>query len=424
MLSKQEEIHLSQAASYAYQALLGIPDNEGPWRALWRHAYTVTGGVARVTGAVFTRDPSKLLKGLETLQDVPDLINCMINVIKEVADLLSAARSPAESLKLSQKQKSWYVALRFTALLIHANAFEYLKDFIFRVPCLKEKDFLCGIFAQLEGAWKAGEDSARDLIFGILDGPLVLIAAKSEYSRVRAWVKSIANTLGYVQWQEAMQIPQQHLFPVVSKERNYKSDYCTLGMRNEALQGALLEEAWQRCAKAHIFYADLMIREYYTEGRRLRIERLSGKALPMSQCYINLAIIKHRTEQSSKGAAGEQNSSPFLLFTRLKIIDPPEKIRTSLPMLFSPRKQRDGVARPPKRLFIEGQAGIGKTTLCKKMVYDYIHNNMWVDLFDRLIWIPLRKLRNQLRPGYSLKELLYNEYFLDRMDGRLFADAI
>ena len=423
-LSKHEELHLSQAASYAYQALLGVPDNEGPWVALWRNAYTVTGGAAKVAGAVFTMDPSKLLDGLETLQNMPDLIDSMIKVIKEVADLLNATRSTAETLKFSQKQKSWYVALRFTALLIHANAFEHLKYFVLRVPCLKEKDFLCGIFAQLEGAWEAGEGSARDLIFGILDEHLVPIGSKSEHGRVRAWIISIANTLRHIQWQEAMQSPQQHRFSVLSKTRDYKSEYCNPGMKNETHQVALLEEAWQRCPKAHVFYADLMLREYYTEGRRLKIERLSGKALPMSQCYINLAIIQRRTERTSKGAAGEQDSSPFSLFTRLNITDPPEELRASLPTLFSPRKQRDGIARRPKRLFIEGQAGIGKTTLCKKMVYDYIHSNIWIDLFDRLIWIPLRKLRNQLKPGYSLKDLLYTEYFLDRMDGRLFADAL
>ena len=423
-LSKHKELHLSQAASSAYQALLGIPNNEGPWAALWRHAYNVTSGGAKVAGAVFTMDPSKLLEGLVTLQDVPDLIGSMIDVSKTVADLLNASRSTAEALKFSQKQKSWYVALRFTALLIHANAFGYLKDLVRRLPCLNEKGFLCGIFAQLEVAWEAGEDSARTIIFEILDGHLVPIASKSKHSRVRAWVISIAKTLTHIQWQEAMQSPQQHSFRVLSKPREYKSEYCNLGMRDEIHQGDLLKEAWEGCPKAHVFYADLMIREYYTQGNRLKIERLSGKALPMSQCYINLAIIQHRTDRSSKGAAGEQDSSPFSLFTRLNIIEPPEELETSLPMLFSPRKQRDGVARPPKRLFIEGQAGIGKTTLCKKMVYDYIHHKMWINLFDPLIWIPLRKLRNQLKPGYSLKDLLYNEYFFDRMDGRLFAHAL
>ena len=418
-LSKHRELHLSQAASYAYQALLGIPDNEGPWASLWRHAYTVTGGAARVAGAVFTVDPSKLLEGLEMLQNVPDLINCMI-------DLLNATRNTSESLKFPQKQKSWYVALRFTALLIHANAFGYLKNFVLRVPCLKEKDFLCGIFAQLEAAWETGGDSARNFILGVLDGSLVQIASESEYGRVREWVKSIANTLGHMQWQEALQSPQQHLFLALSREKSYTSEYCNLGMRNETLQGALLEKAWQRCPKAHVFYADLMIREYYTEGRRLKIERLSGTALPMSQCYINLAIIQHRAVQTQifRGAAGKQSSSSFSLFSRLKINEPPEELRTSLPMLFNPRKQRDGIVRPPKRIFIEGQAGIGKSTLCKKMVYNYIHYNMWIDLFDRLIWIPLRKLKSQLKPGYSLKDLLYNEYFLDRMDSHLFADAL
>ena len=124
----------------------------------------------------------------------------MINMIKEVADLLNATRSTVETLKFLQKQKRWYVALRFTALLIHVNAFEYLNSFVLRVPCAKEKDFLYGIFAQLEGAWEASEDSAKDLIFAALDGSLVPIASRSESGRVRAWVKSIAKTLGYMQW--------------------------------------------------------------------------------------------------------------------------------------------------------------------------------------------------------------------------------
>ena len=309
-------------------------------------------------------------------------------------------------------------------MLIQADAFEYLNDFVHRVPCLKEKGFLCGIFAQLEVAWEASEDSARRIIFDILNKHLIPIGSESKHGRVRAWVRSIANTLDHIQWQEAMQSPQQHRFSVLSKTRDYKSGYCNPEMRNETHQVALLQEAWQRCPKAHVFYADLRIREYYTQGRRLEIERLSGKALPMSQCYVNLAIIQHRTELSSKGAAGERNSSPFSLSTRLKLIDPPGELRASSRMLFSPRKQRDGIARAPKRLFIEGQAGIGKTTLCKKIVYDYIHYNIWIDLFDRLIWIPLRELKNQLMPGYNLKDLLYNEYFLDQMDGRLFADAL
>ena len=425
-LSKHEEIHLSQVASYAHQALLGIPDNEGPWAALWRNAYNVTNAGAKLAGAVFTMDPSKLLEGLVRLQDVPDLISSMIDVSKKVADFLNASRSTTEALRFSQKQKSWYVALRFTALLIHANAFGYLKDFFSRVPCLEEKGFLCGIFAQLEVAWEAGEDSARTIIFEILDEHLVPIGSQSKHGRVRAWVISIANTLHHIQWQEVLQSTQQHRFPVLSKKRNYKSEYFNLGMRNETHQGALLEEAWQRCREAHIFYADLMIHEYYAQESRLKIERLSGRPLPMSQCYINLAIIKQRTEGERifNGAAGEQNPSPFSLLTRLNITNPPEELRASLFTLFRPQKQRDGIARSPERVFIQGQAGIGKTTLCKKMVYNYIHHRLWIDLYDRLIWIPLRKLKNRSKSCYSLKDLLYNEFFYDRLDGRLFADAL
>ncbi|SCO92675.1 uncharacterized protein FRV6_16803 [Fusarium oxysporum] len=53
-LGKHEELRLAQAAGYAYQALLGIPNDEGPYRALWRHTPALVEGAAKVAGAVST----------------------------------------------------------------------------------------------------------------------------------------------------------------------------------------------------------------------------------------------------------------------------------------------------------------------------------------------------------------------------------
>ena len=67
-------------------------------------------------------------------------------------DLFNATRSTAKAFSPSQKQKSWNAALRFITLLIQAIVFEYLKEYVPQVLCRKNKGFLCGIFAQLEGS--------------------------------------------------------------------------------------------------------------------------------------------------------------------------------------------------------------------------------------------------------------------------------
>lgn len=36
----------------------------------------------------------------------------------------------------------------------------------------------------------------------------------------------------------------------------------------------------------------------------------------------------------------------------------------------------DGKEKKPKRILIHGLAGVGKTTLCKKIVYEYIYNDV------------------------------------------------
>lgn len=59
-----------------------------------------------------------------------------------------------------------------------------------------------------------------------------------------------------------------------------------------------------------------------------------------------------------------------------------------------------------------GGAGVGKSTLCKKLVHDFICGQLWSDLFDRIIWLPLRDLKE--RP--TLQELL-DSYLQDSSSG-------
>jgi predicted NACHT family NTPase len=159
-----------------------------------------------------------------------------------------------------------------------------------------------------------------------------------------------------------------------------------------------------------LMQADVWIRTKIYTPDRLKIERLSGDALPMDQCYINLAIIEqHRSEGDSK-----TRSTPFSLSARLKVKTVDENMQVELLTLFGPRK-RGTVEMKPRRILIRGRAGVGKTTLCKKIVHEFTQGTwgQWNELFDRLLWVPLRnlKLEERRQAQYHFVDLFNHEYF-------------
>ncbi|KAJ2987514.1 hypothetical protein NUW58_g4464 [Xylaria curta] len=153
----------------------------------------------------------------------------------------------------------------------------------------------------------------------------------------------------------------------------------------------------------------------------LAIQRLSGDLLPINQCYINLVITEHTAERPEK-----LTPSPFSLEARLNIEPPPEAIEITLPTLFQPRKIKDTQVHP-RRILIHGRAGIGKTTLCKKIVYEFTYDNLWSGLFECVLWVPLRNLKLKERrqsAEYNFRALFRHEYFSQHPDSDELADAL
>ncbi|RYP13423.1 hypothetical protein DL767_010781 [Monosporascus sp. MG133] len=166
--------------------------------------------------------------------------------------------------------------------------------------------------------------------------------------------------------------------------------------------------------------ADAWIRSKCYAKEKLKIQRLSSEHLPIDQCYINLAIVKqpgenrHRSKDGSeKGSEGDGalESSPFSLSDRLKVDTPEKELQIELPTLFNSRKMPGGHTKEPRRILIRGRAGVGKTTLCKKIVHDFIYASMWNTLFDRVLWVPLRELRKLSDREYNPQDLFHHIYF-------------
>lgn len=78
----------------------------------------------------------------------------------------------------------------------------------------------------------------------------------------------------------------------------------------------------------------------------------------------------------------------------------------NLSRLFDDREISDGTTIRPRRILIKGRAGVGKSSLCKKIVHGFLHGQLWDGLFDRILWIPLRMLKDDA----NVENLLYQEY--------------
>lgn len=136
---------------------------------------------------------------------------------------------------------------------------------------------------------------------------------------------------------------------------------------------------------------DRELNRYYRTGNTLRVERLSDDKVSMDVCYINLTIVEQITQGNgiSNKSEGATTSFPFSLAKRLGVDTPDEDVRIEIPDIFNGRVGRQA----SKKVLIRGRAGIGKTTLCKKIVYDFLLGRIWTDLFDRIFWLPLRELK-------------------------------
>ncbi|KAJ5771963.1 hypothetical protein N7520_002492 [Penicillium odoratum] len=131
---------------------------------------------------------------------------------------------------------------------------------------------------------------------------------------------------------------------------------------------------------------DKELQRFYNDKRRLHIERLSGDLLPMNTCYINLAIVEEEVKENGSS----------------------KKVEFNLPDIFEERAGR----QVPSRVLIRGRAGIGKTTLCKKIVYDFLKGRLWNDLFERIFWLPLRELKTNGMVK-DIEDLFREEYLFD-----------
>ncbi|KAK8081177.1 hypothetical protein PG997_008995 [Apiospora hydei] len=362
--SGHSELRIAQAARYASESLRGIPSDVSPWKKLGESMIKTLGVAANVSGSVATLDPAKLLEGL---LDAPGAAEGLVK---------GAIDNPEFTLS-------------------------------------KDKDFLCGLCSQLEqAAHEGGQDSPVVLV---LKDFLLLKGGMSSSRRVQAWMQLTVPTAGLPKPSLGHRLNSKFggLFGASTFGTSVGYSKVAVGRLGDASR--LLRAAWETCPEANLFYADQVVRDFYTNKDLglLNVERLDPtKCLPMAQCYINMAIVE--------GSAG---SAPPLgsLRRRLDVWEVDKEHSVTLPSLFQPK---DSKAPAPKRVLIRGKAGVGKCTLCKRVVYDSIHHDLWADIVDRVIWLPLRELKGRDKWDYDLRQLLRERFYRGVEDGELLASAL
>ncbi|XP_071511145.1 uncharacterized protein [Diadema antillarum] len=91
------------------------------------------------------------------------------------------------------------------------------------------------------------------------------------------------------------------------------------------------------------------------------------------------------------------------IYTNLSIIDQSSKRKT--PITYDDLLTNNENGNLSKRLLIQGEGGVGKTTLCSKIAWDWCHGRILQDL-DMVLLIPLRDIKNATSIGGIVKTYL------------------
>ncbi|XP_072171764.1 uncharacterized protein [Diadema setosum] len=93
------------------------------------------------------------------------------------------------------------------------------------------------------------------------------------------------------------------------------------------------------------------------------------------------------------------------IYTNLSIIDRTSKGNTKTPITYEDLVTNDEHTNLSKRLLIQGEGGVGKSTLCAKIAWDWCQGRILQDL-DMVLLIPLRDVTNKRSIGGIVKTYL------------------
>jgi len=149
----------------------------------------------------------------------------------------------------------------------------------------------------------------------------------------------------------------------------------------------------------------------YEYQRNSRIEHFMNpaKSFPIEESYINLSIVKIKDQQNIEEKLKDKTHEMTVLGTYEEIYSAKHPIKV--------KDMLDECKHPEKRVLLFGRAGIGKSTFCRYVAYQWAKGLLWPQ-YELLLIVPLRRLNADLYSfdkTYSLLDIVKREIFTYEM---------
>ncbi|GJJ67746.1 bilin biosynthesis protein [Entomortierella parvispora] len=415
-IESNEHPYLTFQVHYATQALLNVPDDDDIWHAGFRRFWfllNVGAGLANVP------DPTDLRDTLESLEKLYNAGKAGIGNLKAV--LNDAIKGADGSLTFTVKEclkfkSAWYHAIRKAKSYIDTGRLVEFKALVTTTPCRHELMFqwgICQLLGQfaLDNRWSLEMQREAIAFIETLYKDASLWDRQKEVDQVIFDVLTIVESRNVIQFEAARTLLEEmtrkntQLEPFADQHSpvwiNLKF---TDPDRHSVPRARLLKAVQDRnCRHAKVenlpdaprisSLSDIQsaLKNYHAPN--LHILRISGEELDLGTCFVNLAIVEApENRRKEKQELKEQAAVFHRMPSGERVRNTDTQSLIPLEQLFNKRELRDGKEDVPKRILVQGRAGIGKSTLCKKLVHAH-QNGLWTDLFEVVLWIPLRHLR-------------------------------
>ncbi|MBS4168592.1 HEAT repeat domain-containing protein [Parachlamydia sp. AcF125] len=157
------------------------------------------------------------------------------------------------------------------------------------------------------------------------------------------------------------------------------------------------------------------LRHYYLSQKTISIFRIKAQQewelkIPLEEIYVRLGMIENKERKTRDQASNEHSN--YIRDERVPtyetIFEPKQEIE--LEKLFEHESLQKENA---KKIYLQGSAGSGKSTLCHYISYRWAKGELWQGIFACLFWIPLRNLTLRKYPedkDYTPADLIAREY--------------
>ncbi|KAG0309424.1 hypothetical protein BGZ98_002612 [Dissophora globulifera] len=193
---------LMYQASYAFQALQCIPDDETVLQAVMRHSGVIAEGLINISG-VINLNLSGFLEGLRQVQETTvATIEITKNVYKGVRSLIESGQHVFEAIKegvSSGNKRAWYPAIIGAYALVLEGRLADFKVLVFEAACRRSPEFQWGICQMLgeialDHIW---DDTTRQQAVAFLVELYTNDPDWGQDASVKAWILTILDLASY-----------------------------------------------------------------------------------------------------------------------------------------------------------------------------------------------------------------------------------